>query len=408
MPIGLLGPLAASLAGGGGATAAGLSGGLGGLLGPVGGLLGGFFGNAALGDAQDFIKKQSEFNPLDFSGPGGSARFSADSASFDLSPQQRALGAILGQQSGGLLAGGLFNDPRLQAALGGNDIAGALGQANNALGQQAQGFFGQGALQGLAGQAGGLAGLLGGRVAAGPQDFSGGLQSGLFGQGAANFAAAGNQSGLFDQFLNTQRQAAQPQFNRQIQDLENRLFSQGRLGSTGGAEALRGVFEAQNQADLGFQNNAFGLAQNQQGFLAGLGGQQIGLGSQLLGQNLGQFNQDISGLQGALGLGAGIEGQGFSQNLSALRQNQSAGLSRLQAAQGLFGLGSDTFASQFGLGLGGFGQTLDQGRFGLENILGLGNLEANRINAFSQSGNALASLAESQSGLLGGFLGGLF
>ncbi|NIV40574.1 MAG: hypothetical protein GWN58_67610, partial [Anaerolineae bacterium] len=51
----------------------------------------------------------------------------------------------------------------------------------------------------------------------------------LFQQGMANQYSAGDVSSLYNQELNTMRQAAQPEMDRQFNKLQDRLFAQGRL-----------------------------------------------------------------------------------------------------------------------------------------------------------------------------------
>jgi len=154
-------------------------------------------------------------------------------------------------QQGGqsMLGGGLFNDPRFQQAFQQNDIAGALGQANQGFGAQA----GSSAFGGLPGLNQQLMAQLG-------QDFSGGAGGALVNQGLINQQNAGDQKALFDQSLSAQRAAFAPEQARQQQALEQSLFSKGLLGagSTATGEGFRGLFEAQGAQDLAFQNNAFG------------------------------------------------------------------------------------------------------------------------------------------------------
>jgi hypothetical protein len=278
--------------------------------------------------------------------------------------------AMLGGQGASLLGGGMFNDPRFQQAFQGNDISGALGQANQAFGQQ----MGTGT-QGL----GQLAGMFGGAV------------PGLMQQGMMNQQMAGNQGALQSQELAGLRAQAQPEQNRMFNQLQDRLFAQGRLGSTGGAENMRGLFEAQGQQDLGFQSEAFNRAMQQQQFMGQLGGQQMG--------QAGQFGQQAGGLIG----------QGFGQTLQSLQQNQQAGLSRLQAAQGLFGQGADIFGSQFGLGLGAQDALSNINQLGLQAGRAPWELQAGLLSGSGQHANALQELGSTAIGSgKKGLLGGLF
>jgi hypothetical protein len=81
--------------------------------------------------------------------------------------------------------------------------------------------------------------------------------------GADPQAAARNRYNLLTQ-------AAQPEQNRMFNSLQDKLFAQGRLGTSGGGEAMRGFFESQNAADLQRQLASQDFAMNQQSHLAGL------------------------------------------------------------------------------------------------------------------------------------------
>lgn len=385
---------------------------LGALIGGGASLLGGLLDSS--GSPSKAIKKAMKFNDQTasgqfgsvFTGRDGTNRFAANQQTTDLRNQ-------LGGQVPGLLGGGQFNNAAFQQGFQGaqQNFGGAVNQADQAFQQQA-GNTAFGGLPGLFGQAGGLGQMFAQQTAGGPQDFSGGLQGALFGQGAQNFLNAGNQQGLFDQSLASQRAAAQPQQDRQFNRLQDRLFATGQLGSTGGAQQLEGLFNSQAQQDLGFQNNAFGQALAQGQFLGGLGGQQIGLGQNFLGQNLGQFNQGAQNAFNFGGQAAGFEGQQFGQSLQGLQQNQSAGLNRLNAATSALGFGNDLQASQSGLGLqqAGFLQGLDQ--FQLNSILGLRGAETDRIAAATGGAQGLARAGGDGLGSLiasaGNTIGGLF
>lgn len=370
-----------------------------GLLGGGLGLLSGgldLFGGGSQMRAYNDARKDIKGLP-GMSGPvgvGGSFGQVGANGQFSMDPTL-AMGQLgLANSVPGMLGGGLFNQGNFQQAFGQNDILGALNQANQGFGQQA----GSTAFGGL----GGLNAMLQGQVAGGPQDFSGGMMGNLMNQGFMNQMNAGNQSALFNQSLNTQRQAAAPEFARQQQALEQSLFNKGMLGtnSTQTGEGFRGLFEAQGAQDLAFQNNAFGQAMQQQNFLAGLGGQQMGQGQQFLGQNLGQFNQNLANLQG-------IEGQGFNQALQGMQFNASQGQNRLAAAQGLFGLGSDVFNQSFGLGTQGAQGLLGFGNFGLQAARSPFELQASLLEGSGQHASALGGVAQGRGEGQGGFLSGI-
>lgn len=384
----------------------------GGFFGGLGDFIGGGLNVLEQQGERDQIAGLGQFQDQTFGGFGGSGFVGAGGQNqFQFDQSLGGLRGLLGGQGQQFLGGGIFNNPDLQGALGGANISGANQQFQQAAGQQV-GSSAFGNLGNLAGTATGLAGQFAGQTAQGPQDFSGGLQANLFGQGAANQQAAGNQQALFNQSLSNQRAAFEPQANRQFNRLQDRLFATGNLGSTGGGEQLRGLFEAQNQADLGFQNNAFQQAQQQQQFLGNLGGQQIQQGAGLLGQNLGQFNAQAGLANQFLGQAGALGGQQFGQNIQSAGFNTSQGLQRLNAAQGLLGFGAGIQGQQFGLGLQANQGLLDQSNFGLNTILGVRGAGNDQIQAGGQVARALAEQGAGGEGsgagdFLGGIVGGL-
>ena len=213
--------------------------------------------------------------------------------------------------------------------------------------------------------------------------------SGLFGMGMQNLQNAGDQSALYNQQLGTLRQAAAPELNRQTNALTSRLYNMGMLGgnSTATGEAFRGLFEAQGAQDLGFQNQAFSNAYNQQQFLGNLG--------------INQLNAQNMFGQGAMqsGLYAGqMEGQGYNQMTGALQNNQVAGANRLAAAQGLFGFGTDLYsnAANMGYNAGMFTQNQNQ------NLWNMANQQAN-----TQIGRDSGAMQPTGNPMIGGMLAGL-
>jgi hypothetical protein len=294
-----------------GATMGNLFGGAGGFGSLLGGL-GSLFGGAASAREQQRlvrdIGKQGEFQNMGFGGFGGFGNITEGSSQFNFDPMLQAQRAMLGGMAPGLLGGGLFNDPALQQALGATDLAGAMNQVNQGaqLGLQTidpsqYAAIAQGGMD--------MQNLLLGQAAgpiAGFQDFSGGLGGQLRSAGIQNQLAAGDFTGLQNAELASLRAAAQPQMDRQFNRLQDRLFATGQLGSTGGGEQLRGLFEAQGQQDLNFQNEAFGRAMQRGGFLSNLGLQQTGQAGNVFGQNLGAMQalrgQDINRNLGFAGM----------------------------------------------------------------------------------------------------------
>ncbi len=264
---------------------------------------------------------------------------------------------VLSQMNPMLLAGGLFNDQGFQNAFQTSNagMAGDFSNAQNALSQQ-------------------MGGSMFGNLGA--------MQQGLFGAGSNALMQSQNQNQLIGQNLAASNALAQPFENDLINRTQDRLFAQGRLGSSGGSQefgnTMGAIMGQGNQRILNAQN--LGLAQ--QGQL-----QQFGLG--------------------ALGQSQGIERQQFGQNLQALQQNQSAGQNRLQNAMGMFGLGRDTFGQQFGMGLQGQQGQLSQDQFMMNMMMGLLNNETGRIGAMGMTNQALASLYGGGAAETGGMFGGM-
>ena len=313
---------------------------------------------AQIQDGQKTISGMAEFNPQQVQGPMGhffqpgnttmQAEETAGSA---------ANRGVLGAMNPNLLGGGMFNMNNFQNAFqsGTADMNPAFQNAQQGLGQQ----MGQSAFGNL-----------------------GQMHQGMLGMASNAFGQAGNQDALIQQQLAASNALAAPGENDLINRTQNRLFSQGRLGSTGGSQefgnTIGSIQQQRNQRVLGAQ----GLGLQQQGQL-----QNFGLGAM---QQAGQF-----------------EGQGFGQMLGSLQQNQSAGQQRLQNANNMFGLGRDTFGQQFGLGLQGQQGQLNQDNFLMQSILGLMNSENGRIGATGMHASALGNLFGGGAAATGGAMGGL-
>jgi hypothetical protein len=313
---------------------------------------------------------------------------------------------------------------------------GMVGQQQNIAGQQLG--LGQ-QFGGLAGQQLGLAGNLQG-LGTGLQNFAGTqvgqaqmqnqLGGNLLNQSIGDFSAQQQQQ------LDILRQQALPGQQRATNSALDRLFSSGQLGSTGGAQQVEALANAQNQQDLGFQNAAFGqatalrgqdiqsmLGQQQIGSgLVGQAGQSLASASNTLGQGANIFGQSGNALSGAgaafQGVGAqqnaavgtlGQAGQGLSNfaNLGVTGQNiGSANIQNQLALQGgtqnLAGFLNQTGQQQTQLGVNagqqridnlmnqfGFGQNLSTNAQGqtLNNLQGLLGIDTSLRNNIALGGN---------------------
>jgi hypothetical protein len=394
----------------------------GGVMGALGGL-GGMFSNVmknplvsglgamfGLGQTQKGLN-QARDDVLGLPGMGGPSNIagnfgmSAD-GNFVMDPGMQAMQSALTSGGLGMLGGGLFNtNPMLGAAMSGMDFAGAVDDPAFAARMGDSAF---GGLEGLFNNASGTADMLQGRFAGGPQDLTGGLMGQMFGAGLGNLTAAGDTSQLRADQLATLRELGAPAMQRQSNVLMDKLHAMGMLGSTGGAAQMEGLLNAQNQADLGFQNTAFGLAQQEANRLGNLGMGQMGVGQQMLGQNLNQFNQDIGNFGTMSQLASGLEGQGFGQQLQGMNFNTSQGMNRLNSMMGLFGMGNDVFQNNIasGLGMGNLG--LGFGEFGMNAAAMPFQLQAALLSGGGQHADALANVGAALSKNSGNFFSGMF
>jgi hypothetical protein len=209
----------------------------------------------------------------------------------------------------------------------------------------------------------------------------------LAGQGGELLRGAAAEQPSFNQLaaerLAALRAQARPAEERTTQAALERLFGQGRLGTTGGARVLGELSRAQEEADIARITSAQDFAQNQQNValenalrrgelglsaLGGaLGGQQFltGTGTGLLGMGaeVGQFGRSLGADVGLAGLRLGEEGRqaDIASILSALGQDVSqrqfgAELSEQQRGLNLEALlaaqGQDIGQRQFGTTFG--------------------------------------------------------
>jgi hypothetical protein len=217
-----------------------------------------------------------------------------------------------------------------------------------------------------------------------------GAAGGLMQQGLANMASAGDQSALYNQSLQNMREMYAPEQQRQQNQLFDALASKGLLGAktdvSSGNTMQRNYFDAQAQADRGFQDAAFNRAQAEATRLGNLG--------------MGQFGQ-----------GLGAEAQAFRQALGSNQAAQQAALQNAGLFQGLYGMGGDIFGQNYGLGLGGMDALLGMNRFGLDMAAMPYQLQADLLKGSGYHADAQAMLGKQMADSSGGFfssLGGLF
>ena len=288
------------------------------------------------------------------------------------------LGGMFGQYSGNNFLGNagtaaaqdtLFGlTPQLLQGIGSADLTNALGQLQmgpaasslNSVLQQQLGAMNEGSL------------------AAAP---------GLFNQGFANLAAAGDSSALQQQQYDALMARAQPGRDRALNAMTTKLGNMGLLGPNTDVESSnalsRTLANEFGQQDLDFQREAFNQGLARQQFLGNLGMNQIGQG-------------------------LGAEAQAFGQTAGALSQNQQSAMNRFTAATNLFGLDQDTYAKQYGMGIQGIEAQNIMNQFGLMAGRAPYELQAQLLSGGGQHADALWQLANAKANASSSFFGGLF
>lgn len=246
------------------------------------------------------------------------------------------------------------------------------------------------------------------------------LAGGFFGD------LAGGSEGARNRQLDLLRQQAAPFEERAFGNLQQNLFSTGRLGTSGGALQTEAFARGLGQADLSrqlaanqegraFQQNAFNLGQG----LFGIGTGERALSDQLLGNAFSRFGNFA-------GLAADVEGQRFGQNLSSQQNlfNQLQGVFGNQLALGGFQQQAQSnqltdFLRTLGAGNALTNAPLDALRLAGQfeqarsnSILGSSQVQSGLVPQFGAGADSLAAAFAglAQAGQGGGFdfLGGLF
>jgi hypothetical protein len=263
-----------------------------------------------------------------------------------------------------------------QNALGSDFLRGEYDSANQATGMGLQGLAGASGLPqnqffsntNFQGQAD-LAGMLGNQS----------LMQGMGGYGGQNFLNAGQnllQQGYQNQdfsqlrgnlmtnfnpndaaasYTNLLRQQARPQEEQATANALTGLFGSGRLGTTGGANQMSGLAQAQEQADISRQ----------------VAGQQYGLQQQLMAQQ---------GLDSALNAEQG-------RQLGAFGANQQGMMNQYGLAQGFAQTGSGLFGSAMQNAGMGMGLSQQGDAFGFDRQMGMNQMGWDRANQLYTASN---------------------
>lgn len=382
----------------------------------------------------------AQFNPYSINTPGGNVDWAQGQAFGRLDDQGAAQRAQLGQLFSNNMSG---NTPTQQFqqfsnGVGNQGIPSLFSGALDASGNLPQGAYNQNqaSLAGLQDQAGGLFGTIQNSLGS---DLYGQLGQGFYGQGqqALNQAMTGSQNlfgqaqqvagqdvnGLINGRLDLLQQQAAPGEQQQQQALEQRLFNQGRLGTTGGSRNIEAFARGLGQADLGRQMAAqdLGLQAQQQnlqtaGLFGNLGQAQLsgygnigqGLNSQGT-QLMGLGNERTMGLLGQapnlLALQGNLSNQGYAGAVNYSDLGNTRAQQRLQNATGLFGFGNELGAQDFNQGLSALQgqQSIDTQ---LRNLIALGgNIGGQQAQAGANQAQALLQQGGSPGGAFLGSLG---
>lgn len=226
--------------------------------------------------------------------------------------------------------------------------------------------------------------------------------------------------------LSNLRSQALPGQERAVDRTLTNLFSRGRLGTTGGANVIGRLAEAQNQQDLGFQLAANQEGRNTQNNALGLAQGQANIGQSLLGQQDSLLNSAFNRFGQTTNLAADLDNTRFDRNVRST--GVQSGL-----LQQLFGQQAQLPGLQQGFQQGNLNTALSgiQGIANIQNI-GLNNFQASlaaaqaaanaRIGAGSNvaaaisnpnfgANNVQAGLGTAlvqNAGNVGGFLEGVF
>jgi hypothetical protein len=319
------------------------------------------------------------------------SQFDQGARSFFQNQFGQAAADPMGQQNfgAGLVnqAQGMFN-PALQGSMnaGFQGSQAALGQLGQQSAQQQQLFGGLG-MQGMNA-------AFGAPSTQGFSNMAGGAAAGLLGQTDLNQLAQDRTAQL--------TALARPGEERAVNSKFSNLFSSGRLGTSGGAQALGALSAEQEQAATGRGLAGMNFAeqvrnanlQNAQGFL-GQGMQGIGQ-DQRHAMGLGQMGQQF------LGQVPGMQQNMFNNQMGLDTNMANRADQRMDRVQGLFGFGQQQFEAPTGMAA----RTLT-GMAPLDaRLMGLGDLSVRASNA--ASGTASSGGSNPMGNALMGLGSGLF
>lgn len=380
------------------------------LIGPAIGAVGGLFSKNASDGAMSAASNQAAFNPFNISGAGGNVTFDNGQANVTGDAQsqmfQQGFGNLFSQLSSGQGGNQGMIDFGNQI---GNNMGGFFNQANAmsdpTSAMNAAGMFNQFANQNA--QFGQQQGMNQMNLANMFGQQQGGRNEGM----AQNMFGAGQQmlgntdfSQLSADNLAATRAAARPAEERAVNSKFQNLFSRGQLGTTGGAQQLGALSQAQEQADLqrvlGSQQMGMNL-QNQQ---FGMGMGMMGQGQSFRGQD-DQFNAQRAQMfgnmgQNMMGFGQGAGQQGMNAAFMGNELMNNRGQQRMANAGQMFGFGQGAQQQNFNQMVGSMGAN-SQMNADMRNLIALGG------NLGSAGASAGANQAQYTAATGGSPMGGM-
>jgi hypothetical protein len=389
------------------------------IIGAAASLAGSYMSSKSSKKGAKAAAKGAEFRPGSVFGPAGNAVFVKDPRTgqfnLNLSPNQSEHDLRTGLQGralegieGGPYAG-LSSYLRDQTAPTIFDLYGDYQDTDTYLGDFGLGTAADLTELGDAATGVGLQGVFSGL--SGPSVLGASNSALSLGGSFLNGAGPSSFNQLAAERLSALRGLAKPTEDRLVNSRINSLFSQGRLGTTGGSQLLGDLSEALGREDMARITSSQDFAQNQLNTERQFVNSERGLGAQLLGMGMQGITAEQANALQRGGFGAELlrlAGQSRGGAMSAIEASDASRLSRgqnrLATAQGLFNFGDALDASSLDRALASLGgaQTIDQ------TLLDQARIGASvGASQASAGANAGALRMQGSGSILGGALQGL-
>lgn len=228
------------------------------------------------------------------------------------------------------------------------------------------------------------------------QGFQQGLQNTAF-TGAGNQLASLNQTygQVYDNTLGNLRQQAGVQNERQFANLNQNLFSTGRMGTSGGGLQTEAFARGLAQADAGYQLQAQQQAQMAQQNQLGLAQGMTGIGSGLAAQQNDLLNSAFNRFTQTSGLNADINNQRFQRSMYGNEQQYARAQENLGTQMQLAGFPTQLQGAQLQNSLSALQGQAGIQSMGLQNYAQAAQLAQAEANARVGAGSNMAAIAGS-------------